>query len=77
MAPMGYTQAQYDALLAAYAKGQIRGSVAVEGRSLSWDYGSRESMKAVLAELANDLATQSGTGRKRFTFASFDRGYRS
>lgn len=73
MPALGFTQAHLDALTAAYAKAQISGAVSIEGRSWSWSYGSMDQLWNVIQQIHEDLVTQSGTGRKRYTLVQFNR----
>lgn len=73
MPALGFTQSQLDALIAAYADPNSSGSVSIEGRSHSWTRANKAELWNAIQEIQKDLATQSGTGRKRYTFIQHSR----
>ena len=76
VADITFTQAQLDVLVKAYAEGKVSGSVTVEGRSFSWNYGSGEEMWSRIQRMKQVLSDSASTSaRARHTLVSFDRGY--
>lgn len=73
MAALGFTQSQLDKAIEALADPNSSGSVSVEGRSWSWTRGNKAELIQLVRMIQEDLATQSGNGRKRFTLAQYNR----
>lgn len=58
---MAYSQAQLDALKAAYAEGVL--VVTYDGRSVT--YRSRAEMRAIISDIQAEVNASSGTPKKR------------
>lgn len=69
---MAYTQAQYDELKAAIARGVK--SVGYGDKRV--EYRTLEEMRSLLNEMAGELGIDTGTRRLRRTYAAFDKGHR-
>lgn len=67
---MAFTQAELDALKAAYASGTL--SVEYEGRRVQ--YGSAADLLSRIRVIEQDLARQSNVSRPRAGFVSFSKG---
>lgn len=70
---LGFTQAQLDGLLELYSSGKQSESITIEGRSWSWS--TLPELWTIIQRVKADIAEQSATGRKRFTFTTHNRGY--
>lgn len=66
---MAYSQAQLDAIKAAYASGVTR--VSYDGKTT--EYRSLAEMREIIATIEADLATQAGRKRPVAGFATFRR----
>jgi hypothetical protein len=66
---MAYSQAQLDAIKAAYASGVTR--VSYDGKTT--EYRSLAEMREIIATIEEDLAAQAGRKRPVAGFASFRR----
>ena len=67
---MAWTQAELDALKAAYAQGTLR--VSYEGRSV--EYGSEDDLLRRIRTIERDMAAEAGTPRPTHSHASLRKG---
>lgn len=74
MATIGFTQAQLDAMIAAYADPDSSGSMTIENRSYSWNRGNRDDLLKVIQFMKADIAGPT-VSQKRSTLATYNRGY--
>ncbi len=67
---MAWTQAEFDALKAAYAAGTLR--VSYDGRTV--EYGSEQDLIRRIRIIEREIAVTAGTARPARSFAAFRKG---
>jgi len=67
---MTWTQAELDALRAAYARGTLR--VSYEGRSV--EYGSEADLLRRIRTIEREMAAEAGTPKPTHSLATFRKG---
>jgi tryptophan synthase alpha subunit len=75
VASPAFTQEQVDKLAAKYAEGVVSGSITVEGRTRSFNYGSLDHMWTAIQKMQQSVnSSMPSAVRPRFTYATHNSG---